>query len=99
MSCPTTENLSLAQNILKYMIGSLDERLTFRPTYLKADVHDDVNTELMLFTDSYWATCLETRRSHGCYVLMFAGACISHRSKAHKSVMLSSAAAEYYEAS
>jgi hypothetical protein len=99
MSCPTTENLSLAQNILKYMIGSLDERLTFRPTDLKADVHDDVNTELMLFTDSDWATCLETRRSHGCYVLMFAGACISHRSKAHKSVMLSSAAAEYYEAS
>ena len=99
MSCPTPENLALAQNILKYMIGSLDERLIFRPTDLKADMHDDVNTELMLFTDSDWATCLETRRSHGCYVLMFAGACISHRSKAHKSVMLSSAAAEYYEAS
>jgi len=30
---------------------------------------------------------------------MFAGAAIAHRSKSHKSVMLSSAAAEYYEAS
>jgi len=30
---------------------------------------------------------------------MFAGAAIAHRSKLHKSVMLSSAAAEYYEAS
>ena len=30
---------------------------------------------------------------------MLAGGCIAHRSKAHKSVMLSSAAAEYYEAS
>jgi hypothetical protein len=99
MNCPTSENLALAQNILMHMIGSLDERLTFRPTDLKADIHDDVNTEIMLFTDSDWATCLETQRSHGRYVLMFAGACISHSSKAHKSVMLSSAAAEYYEAS
>ena len=30
---------------------------------------------------------------------MFAGAAVAHRSKSHKSVMLSSAAAEYYEAS
>jgi len=30
---------------------------------------------------------------------MFAGAAIAHRSKAHTSVMLSSAAAEYYEPS
>jgi len=30
---------------------------------------------------------------------MFPGAAVAHRSKSHKSVMLSSAAAEYYEAS
>jgi len=32
-------------------------------------------------------------------VILFAGVAVAHRSKSHKSVMLSSAAAEYYEAS
>ena len=53
----------------------------------------------MMFTDSDWATSVGTRCSHGCYEIMFAGAAIAHRSRSHKSVMLSSAAAEYYEAS
>jgi len=52
----------------------------------------------MTFTDSDWATSFDTKRSHGCYVIMFAGAVLAHRSKDHKSVLLSSAAAEYYEA-
>ena len=52
-----------------------------------------------MFTDSDWATSVDTGCSHGCYVIMFAGAAVAHRSKSHKSVMLSSAAAEYYEAS
>ena len=98
MSMPNEENLRIAQNILKYALGSLDEKITFRPT----DANDplgEFNYGLMAFTDSDWATSVDTRRSHGCYIIMLAGGCIAHRSKAHKSVMLSSAAAEYYEAS
>jgi hypothetical protein len=98
MSMPNEENLRIAQNILKYALGSLDEKITFRP----ADANDplgDFNYGLMAFTDSDWATSVDTRRSHGCYIIMLSGGCIAHRSKAHKSVMLSSAAAEYYEAS
>jgi len=98
MSKPNEENLRLAQNILRYAMGSLDEKITYRP----ADPNDpfgDYNYGLMAFTDSDWATSVDTRRSHGCYIVMLAGGCIAHRSKAHKSVMLSSAAAEYYEAS
>ena len=98
MSMPNEENLRVAQNILRYAMGSLDEKITYRP----ADSNDpfgDYNYGLMVFTDSDWATSVDTRRSHGCYIVMLAGGCIAHRSKAHKSVMLSSAAAEYYEAS
>ena len=98
MSCPTLENLQTAQNILKYAIGSMDEKITFRPTD-SSDPHGQSNGELMVFTDSDWATSMDTRRSHGCYIVMMSGGCVAHRSKAHKSVMLSSAAAEYYEAS
>ena len=98
MSMPNEENLRVAQTILRYALGSLDEKITYRP----ADSNDpfgDYNYGLMAFTDSDWATSVDTRRSHGCYIIMLAGGCIAHRSKAHKSVMLSSAAAEYYEAS
>jgi hypothetical protein len=92
------ENLHIAQNILKYALGSLDEKITFRP----ADANDplgDFNYGLMSFSDSDWATSVVTRHSHGCYIIMLSGGCIAHRSKVHKSVMLSSAAAEYYESS
>ncbi len=98
MSMPNEENLHIAQNILKYTLGSLDEKITFRP----ADVNDplgDFIYGLMTFSDSDWVTSVDTRHSHGCYIIMLSGGCIGHRSKAHKSVMLSSAAAEYYEAS
>ena len=98
MSCPTQENLALARQVIKYIIGSLDLKITYRPDNPN-DPMSETNNELMMFTDSDWATSVDTRCSHGCYILMFAGAAIAHRSKAHKSVMLSSAAAEYYEAS
>jgi len=98
MSCPTQENLSLARQVIKYIIGSLHLKITYRPDDPN-DVLSETNNELMMFTDSDWATSVDTRCSHGCYVIMFAGAAVAHRSKSHKSVMLSSAAAEYYEAS
>ena len=39
------------------------------------------SNELMMFTDSDWATSVDTRCSHGCYVIMFAGAAIAHTSE------------------
>jgi len=98
MSCPTQENLTLARQVIRYIIGTLDLKITYRPEDPNSPF-SSTDTELMMFTDSDWATSVDTRRSHGCYVIMFAGAAIAHRSKAHKSVMLSSAASEHYEAS
>jgi len=31
MSCPTQENLSLARQVIKCIIGSLDLKITYRP--------------------------------------------------------------------
>ena len=95
---PKEENLCIVQNILKYALGSLDEKITFRPAHAN-DPLGDFNYGLMTFTDSDWDTSVDTRLSHGCYIITLAGGCIPHRSKAHKSVMLSSVAAEYYEVS
>ena len=74
MGCPTQENLSLIRQVIKFIIGSLDLKITQRPD----DPNDQkMNNELMMFTDSDWATSVDTRCSHGCYVIMFAGAAIA----------------------
>jgi hypothetical protein len=72
MSMPNEENLRVAQNILKYAIGSLDEKITYRPTDAD-DPFGGYNYGLMAFTDSDWTTSVDTRRSHGCYIVMLAG--------------------------
>jgi len=94
MSCPTQENLSVTRQVIKYIVRSLDLMITYRPDDPN-DPLSEINNGLIIFTDSDWATSADT----WCYVITFAGAAIAHRSKSHKSVMLSSAAAEYYEAS
>jgi hypothetical protein len=74
MSMPNEENLLIAQNILKYARGSLDEKITFRP----ADANDplgDFNYGLMTFSDSDWSTRVDTRNSHGCFIIMLSGLC------------------------
>jgi hypothetical protein len=48
---PNEENLRVAQKILKYAIGSLDEKITHRPTDAN-DPFGGYNYGLMAFTDS-----------------------------------------------
>jgi len=84
MSCPTQENLSLARQVIKYIIGTVDLKITYRPDDPN-DPLSEINNELMpvMFTDSDWATTVDMRCSHGCYVIMFAGAAIVHRNNSY----------------
>ena len=77
MSCPTQKNLSLARQVIKYIIGSLDLKITYHPDDPN-DLLSETNNELMMFTDSDWATSVDNRCSHGCNVIMFAGASVAH---------------------
>jgi len=97
MSRPTEEHMGLARQVLMYLKGTLNDTLTFRPAGCDGFTANDVS--LLSFSDSDWACAVDTRRSHGCHVVMFGGAAIAWRSKTQKSVMLSTAAAEYYEGS
>ena len=97
MSRPTTAHMGLARKVLQYLHGTYDNIITYRP--VGCDGFEDRDFSLISFSDSDWACALDTRRSHGCHVLMLAGGAISWRSRSHKSVMLSTAAAEYYEGS
>jgi len=51
MRCPTQENLSLARQVIKYIIGSLDLKITYRPDDPN-DPLSQTNHKLMMFTDS-----------------------------------------------
>lgn len=97
MSCPTNEHLGLARQVLQYLNANADDVMTFRPEGSEGWSSKDL--KLIAFSDSDWACSVDTRRSHGAYIIMYAGAAIAWRSRSHKSVMLSSASAEYYEAS
>jgi len=83
--------------MLMYLNGTINDKLIFRPAGCDGSTKADVS--LLSFSDSDWACAIDKRRSHGCHFLMFGGAAIRWRSKSPKSVMLSTAAVEYYEAS
>jgi len=57
MSCTTQENLSLARQVIKYIIGSLDLKISYRPDDPN-DPLSEINNELMMFTDSDWLPLL-----------------------------------------
>ena len=97
MSKPTLEHLKMARQVIQFCNSTAEDVITYRPS--GCDDREENDVRLVAFSDSDWACALDTRRSHGSYVIMFAGAAISWRSRSHKSVMLSSAGAEYYEAS
>jgi hypothetical protein len=88
-----------ASQICRVMSMPNEENLRVAQNILKCALGSLDEYGLMAFTDSDWATKVDTSRSHRCHIIMLAGSCIAHRSKAHNSVMLSSAVAEYYEAS
>jgi len=50
-SCPTQENISLARQVIKYIIESLDMKITYHPDDPN-DPLSEINNELMMFTDS-----------------------------------------------
>ena len=50
---------------------------------------------LRAYCDSNWAGCLITRRSTTCYCVFLSPSLVSWRSKRHKTMLLSSAEAEY----
>ena len=97
MSCPTHEHIGMARQVLQYLNANAEDVMIFRPEGSEGWSSKDL--KLIAFSDSDWACSVDTRRSHGAYVIMYAGAAIAWRSRSHKSVMLSSASAEYYEAS
>ncbi len=74
--------------VLRYLRGTTHKGITYR-------MNCNDNLELFAYSDSDWAGCRDTRRSHSGGVLILAGGPICWLSKRQPSVTMSSAEAEY----
>ncbi|QRV80821.1 Pol polyprotein/retrotransposon [Ceratobasidium sp. AG-Ba] len=75
------------KHVLHYLSRTLDMGLVYSGTVLNPTAH--------MYTDSSFADCPHTRKSHSGYVTIMAGAAVSHSSKKQGLVTTSSTEAEY----
>lgn len=84
---PTEAHMQAAKRVLRYLAGTTHKGVSFRKG------HKD--NKLVVFSDSDWAGCKETRRSTSGFLVYFAGGPISFKSKLQPTTALSSCEAEY----
>ena len=82
---PTNSHWCAVKRILRYLRGTTDLGLLYRPD----------NPNLCGYSDADWAGDINDRKSTSGYVFIMSGSAISWRSKKQSSVALSTAEAEY----
>ena len=92
MSNPGLTHWLAAKRVLRYLKGTSSLGLTYK----RGTVNPN---RLVAYADADWATCPETRRSVGAYVVLLNGACVSWRSKKQAAVATSTSEAEFVAAS
>ena len=79
--------------VLKYVC---DTQTLGLKMFIKRDEGGPMDWQLVIYLDSDWANCKETRKSISGFVMFLCGVPIMWRSKQQKSVSLSSTEAEWY---
>jgi hypothetical protein len=94
---PSAANMGRARTVSQCLHGTYDRLITYRP--VDCDGFEERDCSLFSFSDSDWARAIDTRRSYAYQLIMMEGGAVSCKSCSHKSVMLYTTAAKYYEAS
>ncbi|KAM2791538.1 hypothetical protein PS2_003309 [Malus domestica] len=87
MSAPRVPHLVVAKCILRYIKGTLDHSLVFRPQSL--------TTRLCAYSDADWVGCPDTRSSTSGYLIYLGSNLVSWCSKKQLIIARSSAESEY----
>ena len=91
MAKPTVAHLNLAKFVLKYLKGTMEYGLIYRPCE---------KLDIIGYTDASWASGIDRKSISGyCYKMSKAGALISWKSKKQPVVSLSTCESEYIAAS
>jgi hypothetical protein len=83
---PQEPHLTAMKRILRYLRGTSDFGLL---------LHRSSSSDLVIYTDTDWAGCPDTRRSMSGYVVFFGDNLVSWSAKRQTAVFRSSAEAEY----
>lgn len=89
-SCYGSTHIVAAKHLLRYIKGTLDRGITFRPSASVNSRH-----ELCGFADADYANDVDTRRSTTGYTITVGGSTVCWRSRRQRSVALSTTEAEY----
>jgi hypothetical protein len=90
----TRLQLQAAYHVLRYLKGSLNYGLIFKPKDKSTNEYN-----LDIYSDASWANDLETRRSTSGMLVRFNGNIVNWSSRKQKTVAISSTEAEYMSAS
>ncbi|KAL2395076.1 Retrovirus-related Pol polyprotein from transposon TNT 1-94 [Exophiala dermatitidis] len=94
-SRPNTTHMAAAHQLLRFLKGTLDMKLTFNRQ--PSTSHE--KSQLKMFSDASFANDPETARSYSGFVLLFAGSPVCWNAKRQSSVAKSTCEAEYVAAS
>jgi len=94
MQAPTYADFGRLKHVLRYVKGTSDFRLSLCPD--RVDYGPESLLSVLVFADSDWAGCTDTRKSTSGCVVTVAGVCVSHFARTQQTVALSSAEAELY---
>lgn len=86
MHKPTTTHLQAVKRVLRYVAGTLDHGLHIAPSK---------SSDLLVFSDSDWAGCPDTRRSTTGAAFFYSGVLVSWLSRKQHTVSRSSTESEY----
>ena len=94
LTTPTTKHLNQLKHCMRYIRGTLHYKYVLRPLIQLASLTTTI--DLVVYVDSDWAGCAETRKSTSGVIIQLLGSSVTAISRTQSTRALSSGEAEMY---